>query len=154
VAGVLQTPDLHYGEEEGLFPGRNGVALHAKQYRAVFIEPFGLVRVHHLPFLDSELIETRRYKNLPITSYEFIIFNYGYGDGRDQNIYILNNPSIEQWGYSIGAWGPKGPALKNGFSSYHNGNGRENAFYYLRDAMVGMVVKDPSYMVWYRPAFV
>lgn len=153
IAGVLQTPELHYGKEEGLFPGRNGVALNAKQYRAIFLEPFGLIRVHHLPFLDSELVETRRYKNLPITSYQFIIFNYGYGDGRDANIYLMKNEQVEQYGYSVGTWGPLGPTLKNG-NRFHVGNGRENAFYYIHETMFGLVVKDPSYMVWYRPAFI
>ena len=154
IAGVLQTPEINYGmAEEGLFPGRKGLAIGAKQYRAVFIEPFGLIRVHHLPFLDSEIVETRKYKNLPITSYQFIIFNYGYGDGRDSNIYLMKNEEVEQYGYSVGTWGPMGPTLKQG-NRFHTGNGRENAFYYIHETMFGLVVKDPSYMVWYRPNFI
>lgn len=152
VAGILRMPDLEYGKEDPLFKGRNGVALNAKQYRAVFIEPFGLIRVHHLPFFDSELVETRKYKNLPITSYQYVIFNYGYGDGRSANIYILNNDQVEQYGYVVGTWGPLGKTLNSG-NRFNTGNGRENAYYLVRDAMVGMVVKDPSYMIWFRPAF-
>lgn len=156
IAGVLQTEDLNYNREEGLFPGRKGVAIGAKQYRAVFIEPFGLIRVHHLPFLDSEMVETRRYKNLPITSYQFIIFDYGYGDGRDSNIYIMKNEQVEQYGYITGTWGPLGPMSKMGraSSSFISGNGKENAFYYFHETMFGLVVKDPSAMVWYRPNFI
>ncbi len=156
IAGVIQTEDLNYGRgETPLFPGRKAVTLNAKQYRAIFLEPFGLIRVHHLPFLDAELVETRRYKNLPITSYQFIIFDYGYGDGRDSNVYILKNEDVEQYGYSVGTWGPMGPMLgKNGGNlagRFHQGNERENAFYYIHETMMGMVVKDPSYIVWYRP---
>lgn len=158
IAGVLQEADLNYGREEALFPGRKGVVLGAKQYRAIFLEPFGKIVVHYLPFLDSELVETRKYKNLPITSYQFIIFNYGYGDGRDSNIYLLKNEQVEQYGYSVGTWGPLGPMLgKNGSNlagRFHQGNKRENAFYYIHETMFGLVVKDPSFMVWYRPAFI
>lgn len=152
VEGVMQTEDLNYVSEAALFPGRKGVTIGAKQYRAIFIEPFGKVIVHYLPFLDSELIETRRYKNLPITSYQFIIFNYGYGDGKDANIYLMKNSQVEQFGYSVGTWGPLGGTLKQG-NRFHTGNGLENAFLYIHETMFGMVVKDPSYMLWYRPAF-
>jgi hypothetical protein len=155
IAGVIQTADENYVKEEGLFPGRKGVAIGAKQYRAVFIEPFGLIRVHYLPFLDSQLVETRQYRGLPITSYEYIIFNYGYGDGRDSNVYILNNEDVEQYGYSIGTWSPLGPALGKPqiHNRFQNGGTRENAFWYIHECMFGMVVKDPSYMVWFRPNF-
>ena len=152
IGGILQESDLNYGTEDALFTGRKGVAIGVKQYRAVYLEPFGKIIVHYLPFLNSELVETRRYKNLPITSYQFIIFNYGYGDGRDSNIFIMKNEQVEQYGYSVGTWGPLGPTLKSG-NRFHVGNGRENAFYYIHETMFGLVVKDPSYMVWYRPAF-
>ena len=153
IYGTMQTPELNYGTEEALFQGRKGVALGAKQYRALFIEPFGKVVVHYLPFLDAEIVETRKYKNLPITSYQFIIFNYGYGDGRDSNVYILRNEQAEQYGYSVGTWGPLGGTLKQG-NRFHVGNGKENAFYYIHETMFGLIVKDPSYMVWYRPNFI
>lgn len=153
IEGVLQTEDINYNLEDGLFPGRKGVAINVKQYRAIFLDPFGLVRVHYLPFLDSEKVETRKYKNLPITSYQFIIFNYGYGSGLDSNVYLMRNNQVEQYGYSVGTWGPLGPTL-NSPGRFHVGNGRENAFYYIRETMFGMVVRDPSYMVWYRPNFI
>ena len=153
VGGIIQEADLNYGSEEGLFSGRKGVAIGVKQYRALYLEPFGKIIVHYLPFLDSEIVETRKYKNLPITSYQFIIFNYGYGDGRDANIYLMKNKQVEQYGYSVGTWGPLGGTLNNG-NRFHTGNLRENAFYYIHETMFGLVVKDPSFLVWYRPAFI
>lgn len=153
--GIIQTEELNYTMEEGLFKGRKGVAIGAKQYRAAYIEPFGLVRVHYLPFLDSDLVETRQHKGLSITSYEFIVFNFGYGDGRDSNIYILNNQERYQFGYSIGTWSPLGPTLGNPsiHNRFQNGGIRENAYWIIHECMFGLVVKDPSYMVWYRPSF-
>jgi len=152
--GVLQEADLHYTKDSGYFPGRNGVVVGAKQYRGFYIEPFGLVKFHYLPFLDSELIETRRYKGLPWTSYEFIVFNYGYGDVRDSNIYVVENSEVEQYGYSVGTWGPLGPTLKGSMHNrFFNGEGHKNEFRYIHECMVGLVMKDPSYAVWYRPKF-
>lgn len=153
IDGVLQTAEYNYGDEQAFFQGRKAVALNKKQYRAVYIEPFGLIRVHYLPFLDSEQVETRKYKGLPLTSYEYIVFNFGYGDGRDSNIYIANNKEVEQFGYSIGTWSPMGgvlgrPEIANRF---HQGLGRENAFMYIHECMFGLVVKDPGYMIWVRP---
>lgn len=154
-AGILQTPELNYGlNEQALFPGRNGVILNAKQYRAVFIDPFGLVRVHHLPFLDSEKIESRKYKGYPITGYEFFVFNTGLGDVRDENIYMTRNSEVEQFGYSCGTWGPLGPMLKDGMKArFHTGNGRENAYYLIREAQMGLVIKDPGALMMFRPSF-
>ncbi len=154
-AGILQTPELNYANEKALYPGRNGVTLNAKQYRAVFIEPFGIVRVHHLPFLDSERIETRKYKGFPISGYEFFAFNTGLGDIRDENIYISQNKTIEQFGYSVGTWGPLGPMLgkANLNARFHTGNGRENAYYLIREAQIGLVIKDPGAMMLFRPSF-
>lgn len=153
ISGVIQLPDQNYADDEPLFQGRHGVTLNAKQYRSIFLDPFGLIRVHHLPFLDSKKVETRTYNNLPITSYQFIIFNYGLGDGRDSNIYIVRNEQAEQWGYAVGTWGPLGPTMNNP-GRFHAGLGLSNQFQYLRETMFGMVVKDPSYMVWYTPNLV
>ena len=154
VYGTMQTADINYSEEQALFKGRKGVGLGAKQYRSVYIEPFGKINIHHLAFLDSELVDSRKYKGLPLPSYEYIIFNYGYGDGRDSNVFITTNPDVEQYGYSIGTWSPLGPVLGNPaiHNRFLNGLGNENAFKYIHECMFGLVVKDPSSMIWFRPA--
>lgn len=154
VYGTMQTADINYSDEQALFKGRKGVGLGAKQYRSVYIEPFGKINIHHLAFLDSELVDSRKYNGLPLPSYEYIIFNYGYGDGRDSNVYITTNPDVEQYGYSIGTWSPLGPVLGKPalHNRFHNGLGTENAFKYIHECMFGIVVKDPSSMIWFRPA--
>lgn len=154
VYGTMQMPEQNYSKADPLFKGRIGVGLGAKQYREVYIEPFGLIRIHHMPFLDSELVDARRYNGLPLSSYEYIIFNYGYGDGKDSNVYITNNPDVEQYGYGIGGYSPLGPSLgRPGISSrFLNTLGKENAFEYIHDCSVGLVIKDPSAMIWFRPA--
>lgn len=153
VEGVVQTQDLHYGREEGFFPGRNGVALGAKQYRSVYVEPFGEIRVHYLPLLDSTLVNTKKYKGLPVSSYEYLVFDYGYGDVRDSNMYILEREDVEQYGYSIGTWSPLGPTLNNtaARSRFHQGMGNENAFKYIYECATAFVMKDPSQMIYIKP---
>lgn len=153
IEGVLQTAEYNYSDEPALFAGKKGVGIGVKQYRSVFLEPFGKVTVHHLPFLDSEHVETRKYKGYPYSSYEFIIFNYGYGDVRQDNIKILRNDQMEQWGYTVSTWTPTGGALKAGNRNrYHSSGMRENAFWYIHETALGFVVKDPGYMAWIRPA--
>lgn len=154
IEGVVHSEDWNYEKETARFKGRTGVGLNAKDYVSYHIKPFGKIIVRYLPFLDSELIESRKYKNLPITSYEFLIFNFGYGDGRDSNVYILENDTYKQYGYTAGTWTPKGRRLGNpaAASFAYSANPHENAYWYIYETMVGLVVKDPGYLVWYRPA--
>lgn len=153
VKGVWQTPELHYGDEQAFFGGRKAVSINKKQYRAAFIDPFGLVRIHYLPFLDSEQVESRKYNGLPLTSYEFIVFNFGYGDGRDSNVYVLKNEDVSQWGYAVGLWSPTGPVLgSSNAGRYASAGTRENAFWYIHEEMFGFLMKDPGFCIWYQPA--
>lgn len=150
---VIQTAEYNYTTETAFFKGRKAIALGAKQYRAFYIEPFGLVRFHHLPMLDSTTIDSRKHNGLPYQSYEYIVFNDGRGDAREENIYILRNEDESQYLYSTGTWTPTGAAGKNGNAQkYHNGLGNENAYKIIRDEKIGMVVKDPGYFTWIRPS--
>lgn len=152
--GVLQTAEWNYGEADAFFKGRKGVVLNKKQYRAIYIEPFGLIRVNYLPFLDSELIESRRYQGFPITSAEFFIFNYGHGDARgDQsNVYMLKNNRVEQWGYSTGTWTPTGPAFLDVNKGRYRSHSKENAYWMIHECAFGFLIKDTSDMIYIRPA--
>lgn len=157
IQGVLQYPDWNYQKEDARFKGRTGIGLNARDYTSYHIQPWGKVKIKYLPFLDSDLIESRKYKNLPITSYEYIIFNFGYGDQRENsNVHILENDTFKQYGYTSGLWTPKGPRLNNPAAAsfvVSSANPHENAYWYIYEAMLGLVVKDPGYIVWYRPNF-
>ena len=155
IDAVHQTEDLHYTKEGGYFEGRQGVVIGKKQYIGFYIEPFGLVRFHHLPFLDSSAVETRMYKNYPISSYQFLIFDFGYGDVRDDsNIAILRDQQEEQFGVGLGSWGPFGGTLNGDsrLSTMQNTLGKERAYEYIRDSKMGFIVKDTSSMLWLQPA--
>lgn len=154
--GIIQTEEYNYSNEEPIVKGRKAIGLNNRETRVVHITPFGRVRINYMPFLDSELVDTRKYKGLPWPSYEFFIFNYGYGEGTEGNMYILNNKRVHNKGYTIGTWGPLGPTLggANGANRFTaSKNPHENAYYYIYEAMVGLVVKDPSAIIYYRPNF-
>lgn len=150
---VIQTAELNYTTEKSFgTDGRNAVAIGAKQYRAFYIEPFGMVRFHYLPFLDSTTVDTRKHNGYPYSSYEYIVFNDGRGDGREDNIYISRNAEDSGYTYMCGTWTPTGHISHNGNASkYPTGLGAEKAFKIIRDETVGMVIKDPSYFTWIRP---
>lgn len=151
--GIIQDADMNYSDEQPLFNGRSGVGINRKQYRAIFLDPWGKITVNHLPLFDSEKVETRKYRGLPITSYQALVTDFGYGLGPDSNVHILQNPQRNNEGYSIGSFSPLGsvlgkPELSNRFLQ---GLGNENAFKYIAERQFGFLIKDPSYMLWYRP---
>lgn len=154
--GIIQEADINYSREPALFEGRAGVGINRKQYRSIFLDPWGKITVNHLPLLDSEKVETRKYRGLPITSYQALVTDYGYGTGPDSNVHIVQNPSRNTEGYSIGTFSPLGSVIgKPELSSrFHQGLGTENAFKYMAEREFGFLIKDPSYMLWYRPNFV
>jgi len=151
--GIIQDSDINYSEEEPLFEGRRGVGINRKQYRSVFLDPWGKITVRHFPLFDSEKVEPRKYRGLPITSYQALVTDYGYGQGPDSNVYLVKNSSRNVEGYNIGNFSPLGsvvgkPELANRFKQ---GLGRENAFMYEAEREFSCFIKDPSYMLWYRP---
>ena len=152
--GGLRMASDNYTDTTGYFKGQKGKGLGALTYTEFYLQPFGKIRFHHMALLDSTTMDTRKYNNLPYTSYEFLIFNDGRGDARNENVYIMRNPDASQYLYSTGLMTPTGYAGKNGNAlKYHNGLGTENAYKIIRDENIGMVVKDPGYMTWVRPAF-
>lgn len=153
--GIIQTEDTNYSMEQGLYPGRQGVGVGRKQYTSVWLEPFGKITVEYAPFFDNDLVEVRKYKGLPIQSYQAIVMDYGYGKGPDSNLYMIKNPSRDNTGYSVGTYSPLGSTLDNprAASIFHNGNGEKNSYKIIHECEWGILVKDPSYMLWFRPNF-
>lgn len=154
---VVQTEEWNYEKEDPRFKGRTGVGLNAKDYVSYHVKPFGKIVVKYLPFLDNDIVETRRFKDLPITSYEFIVWDWGNGNVKEEaNISIHRNNIFKQYGYLCGTWTPLGARLGNGSLTNrfaYSQNPSENAFYYIYEDMVGFVLKDPSFALWFRPNF-
>lgn len=156
--GIIQTPEYNYSDEDPLFPGRKAVGVGRKQYRSIFLEPFGKITVDYMPIFDNDMVETREYNGYNINSYQAMVLDYGYGEGIDSNIVLMKNPSRENYGYVTAGWSPLGstignPDIARRFTpGLENGSG--NIFEYVHECEFGMLVKDPSYMLWLRPNFV
>jgi len=154
IAQVEQPPELHYGRQDGFDANKNGVVIGKKQYVGFEIQPFGTVYFHYLPFLDNTAVDTRTYKGYPYSSYQFIIFDFGYGDIRDgKNVKILKDSGYDNFGYGIGTWGPFGPALNDPKSNnFRTTLGNENAYEYIRETSMGFLIEDISSVLFMQPA--
>lgn len=132
----------------------NGVVVNKKQYVGAFLPEFGTIRVHYLPHLDDDRFEKRKYMGYSIRSAEFIALDTGFGDGSKSNIYIVKDPSENGFGYGVGLWSPFGPTLKNRSLAgrWPTTEGTKNVYKLVRDEAFTLVVKDPSAIMWLRPA--
>lgn len=73
--------------------------------------PFGSVRVEHWPILDSTWLNgslVHPLTGLPLSSYEFIVLDYGLGSGAGSNIELLKRRDAEAYTYVCGTWSPLG----------------------------------------------
>lgn len=134
---------------------RNGVVVNKKQYVGAFIPQFGRINVHYLPHLDDDRFEKGRYKGYSKRSGEFLALDTGFGNGADSNIYLVKDDSENGFGYGIGLWTPFGPAFNN--AARVNGRwptteGSKNQYKLIRDEACTIVVKDPSAIMWLKPA--
>lgn len=150
---VFNTEDLNYEMTDDLYnQGRKGVILRKKQYRGIYLEPYGKVIFHYLPFLDNTSVNTKRHQDWPLDSYQFIVFDFGLGDVREgSNINIFKNPDLEQFGYGTGTWGPAGGTLGQ-VPRFQTTLPGENAYELIRETAFGFVIKDVTSLLWAVPA--
>jgi hypothetical protein len=133
---------------------RVGVAINKSQIMKIFLEPFGTIEFVYAPWMDNDKNGGKTYRGLPASSWEFIVIDYGYGDGVDSNIYIATDSNYDQFGYGIGTWTPYGAALKgtsNVSSRFLNTLGSENAYELICETKFGFVMKDPSKLMRFIP---
>lgn len=145
--------DMWFNEKTaGLTSDRNGIGINKGQITKVYLEPFGYIEFVYAAWMDNDKNGGKKYRGLPASSYEFIVMDYGYGNGIDSNIYIANDPLAEQFGYSIGTWSPYGKVLGNSkLNTLHRGLGNENAYELICEKKFGFVMKDPSKMMRFLP---
>lgn len=149
--GFVVDVQLNENIAESIAPNRKAVAINAREYRSVYLEPFGEIEFHYLPFLDSETIDNRKYKGWPVRSYLMFTMGQTPDKGIDSNVYMTYNPLQEQMGYATGTWGPRGAMLRNGTAE--TGGPKENAYSILRDSANGIVVKNMKDVHMFTPVF-
>jgi hypothetical protein len=151
---VEQPPELHYNMKEGYDSNKQGVVIGKKQYVGFEIQPFGTVYFHYMPFLDNTAVDSRTYKGYPYSSYQFMIFDFGYGDIREgANIKILRDQGYENFGYGIGTWSPFGPALNDPRANqFRTTMANQNAYEIIRETAMGFLIHDVSNVLFMQPA--
>lgn len=144
-AYFTMSDEFEMGAESFGGQGRKGVILNKKQYVGAFLPTFGLVRVHHMPHLDDDQFEKRKFRGFSIRSGEFIALDTGFGDGSKSNIYIIKDREENGFGYGLGLWTPFGASFRNKSwaSRWPTTEGTKNIYKLIRDEKFTLVVKDP-----------
>lgn len=119
------------------------------------IFPFGSIKVEHWPILDSTYLNgsvTHPDTGLPLSSYEFIILDYGLGNGGGSNIELLKRADAEVYTYECGVWSPAGPINGRTGRSGFNSSGPQRSYQLYAADTFGLRVKDVTLTAWFKPA--
>lgn len=132
----------------------SGYKINTHQPTEASFFPFGSFRVEHWSILDSTYLNgavTHPETGLPLSSYEFIILDYGLGNGADSNIELLKKSDSEVYTYQCGTWSPAGPLNgrtgRSGFASA--GPNRSYVLYHAET--LGIRIKDVSLTAHFVP---
>lgn len=133
----------------------SGYKINTAQPTEAAFFPFGSFKVEHWPILDNMYLNgaiTHPDTGLPLSSYEFIILDYGLGTGGNSNIEMLKKADSEVFAYHCGTWSPAGPingrSNRAGFVVTHPGRSYQ---LYHADTF-GIRVKDVSLTAHFIPA--
>lgn len=129
--------------------GRGGFAFGKPQFVEYMLPTFGSIKIAHWKTLDNTRINGVKYPGsiYPITSYEFIAFNIGFGEpnvkflARRDNKFSLYIPGL--WS-PFGATGSDNPVFK--WPTY-----MEESYKWLHKESYGVVLLDPTASIRFRP---
>lgn len=143
----------------------NGKSFDPKNYKGLkyktgyFTEytifPFGSIRVEHWPQLDNTWLNgsvTHPDTGLPLSSYQFIILDYGLGNGGGSNIELLKRKDSEVYTYQCGTWSPAGPINGRTGSKGFVSTNHKRAYTLTAADTFGLRVKDVTLTAWFVPA--
>lgn len=130
--------------------GRQGFAFAPPQFTEYLLPSFGSIKVAHWPILDNTRINGVNYPgtHFPVSSYEFIAFNTGFGRS---NVQFLNRTDNKISTYIPGLWSPAG-AIGPDNPIWKSGNPEiGDAYKFIHRESFGMAVIDPTTLVWFKP---
>lgn len=134
--------------------GRKGFSFAKPQFVEYHLPTYGVIKIAHWSLLDNTRINGVKYPGsfYPISSYEFVAFNIGFGEpnvkflARRDNKISLYIPGL--WS-PIGAVGPDNPIYKTPVPS-KNGT-LDESYRWLHKESYGVVLLDASATAWFRP---
>jgi hypothetical protein len=129
--------------------GRRGFAFSPPQFVEYQLPTFGNIKIAHWPLLDNTRIHGVTYPGsiYPVSSYEFIAFNIGFGE---PNVKFLSRSDNKIQSYYPGLWSPLGAT------------GQDNPFFkipaywkesykWMHRESFGAVVADVSTTLFFKP---
>jgi hypothetical protein len=132
----------------------SGYKINTSQPTEASFFPFGSFRVEHWPILDNTTLNggiLHPETGLPLSSYQFIILDYGMGDGVSSNIELLKRRDSEVYTYQCGTWSPVGPLNSGSGRGGFTCSGPNRSYILYHADTLGLRVKDVSLTAWFDP---
>lgn len=129
--------------------GRLGFAFTPPQFTEYMLPTFGNIKVAHWPILDNTRINGVYYPGsfYPVSSYEFIAFNIGFGE---PNVKFLSRVDNKIQTYIPGLWSPFGATGQDN-PVFKTPGYMEESYKWIHKESYGMVLLDPSCTLWFKP---
>lgn len=129
--------------------GRRGFSFASPQFVEYHLPTFGVIKVAHWKILDNTRINGVYYPGsfYPVSSYEFIAFNIGFGE---PNVKFLSRVDNKISTYIPGLWSPFGATGQDN-PVFKSPAYMEEAYKWIHKETFGMVLLDPSCTMWFKP---
>lgn len=129
--------------------GRGGYSFAKPQFVEYHLPTFGVIKIAHWPILDNTRINGVLYPGsfYPVSSYEFIAFNIGFGE---PNIKFLRRTDNKINTYIPGLWSPFGATGQDN-PVFKTAAYQEESYKWINKESFGILLTDPSATLWFKP---
>jgi hypothetical protein len=129
--------------------GRKGFSFGQPQFVEYLLPTFGSIKIAHWSILDNTRINGVYYPGsfYPVSSYEFIAFNIGFGE---PNVKFLSRVDNKIQTYIPGLWSPFGATGQDN-PVFKTPGYMEEAYKWIHKESFGLVLMDPSSTLWFKP---
>lgn len=129
--------------------GRKGFSFGQPQFVEYLLPTYGSVKVAHWKILDNTRINGVFYPGSfkPVSSYEFIAFNIGFGE---PNMKFLSRVDNKISTYIPGLWSPFGATGQDN-PVFKSPAYMEESYKWLHRESFGLILMDPSSTLWFKP---
>lgn len=152
---MMKQEDVSRGGAKTYGPGYEGRTLGTSHFTEYQSFPWGHISVQHWPILDSmqlngSLLHPRT--GLPLSSYEFILMDYGLGNGlASNNVELIKKADSEVYTYICGVWSPSGPINSRSGAGRFHATHPGRSYDLMHADTYGLRVKDVTLTAWFKP---
>jgi hypothetical protein len=135
--------------------GYEGLIYKTAYFTEIQLFPFGKIRFEHWPILDSRHINggvLHPKTGIPLSSYHFIILDYGLGTGGSSNIELLQRKGANAHTYVCGTWSPLGAINQRSGKGQFVATGPQRRYQLFHTDTYGLRVKDVTLTAWFMPS--